>query len=133
MLSDYGFVRVAAASPRVRVADVDYHVSRIRSLMREAESRQIAAVVFPELSLTGYTCGDLFLQPALTRAAEEGLSQLIACAGSVIAAVGLPVMAAGRLFNCAAVIGQGPLLGVVPKLNIPDSREFYERHGRGNW
>ncbi|MGI5877884.1 MAG: NAD(+) synthase [Christensenellales bacterium] len=127
MLSDYGFVRVAAASPRVRVADVDYHVARIRSLMKEAASRQIAAVVFPELSLTGYTCGDLLLQPALTRAAEEGLMQLLACAGPAIAIVGLPVMAGGRLFNCAAVIGQGTLLGVVPKLHIPDSREFCER------
>lgn len=127
MLSDYGFVRVAAASPRVRVADVGYHAERIGETLRNAADRQVSAVVFPELCLTGYTCGDLFFQPALVRAAQEGLAALLSRPCPAAAVVGLPVLAGGRLFNCAAVLQAGELLGVVPKIHIPNYAEYYEK------
>jgi NAD+ synthase (glutamine-hydrolysing) len=125
----YGFLRVAAASPLLRVADCAFNVEHILGVMRQAESENVAVLVFPELALTGYTCGDLFHQPVLQRGAVEALEQLRqAGAGtfSGLAIVGLPLVVDDHLFNCAAVLHRGCILGVVPKSYLPNYKEFYE-------
>ena len=125
----YGFVKVAAAVPAVRVADVDYNVQEIERLIALAESEHVELLCFPELTLTGYTCQDLFKEQLLLTKAEEGLLLLLDFTRQldVICVVGLPVQAGGLLLNCAAVIQGGTLLGVVPKEYLPNYNEFYEK------
>lgn len=125
---DYGFVRVAAAVPEVRVADAESNVRRIAALMAEADERGVQLTVFPELSVTGYTCGDLFGQQTLIEAAENALGRLVdSTAGlGTAAVVGMPLRVSGRLYNTAVVFGSGHIYGVVPKINIPNYGEFYE-------
>jgi NAD+ synthase (glutamine-hydrolysing) len=127
----HGFARVAACTPVLRVADPAFNAARIVEQLEQAEAEGVAAVVFPELSLTGYTCGDLFAHPTLLRAAEEGLRAVLEASRRIagVFAVGLPLAVDGQLFNCAAVGCQGALLGVVPKCYPPNYREFYE----GRW
>lgn len=120
------FVRVAAAVPVVRPANVTANLSAIRDLLHQAAAEDVRAIVFPELCLTGYTCADLFFQPDLLDTAERALADLIPDCGDRLVAVGLPVRVAGRIFNCAAVIAQGRLVGVVPKTYLPSTHEFYE-------
>ena len=123
-----GFIKVAAATPEVRVADCQFNRTQIAALMHQAAEQGVKVVCFPELSLTGYTCGDLFLQSTLLRGAEEALQQLMQdTAGlDLLACVGLPVRVRSKLYNCAALICRGELLGLVPKTNIPNYTEFYE-------
>ncbi len=126
-----GFIRVAAASPKVRVADVDFNVSETVKLAKKASSNDTSVVVFPELGLTGYTCGDLFNQNALLDKAIDGLYDLAEQTKDLntVLIVGLPVQVGGKLYNCAAVLHQGDILGIVPKQNVPNYSEFYElRH-----
>ncbi len=126
-----GFLKVAAATPRIRVADCAYNTARVEELIAAAAEQGVSLCVFPELVLTGYTCGDLFLQEALLRAAEEGLTRILQCSArfSVVFAVGLPVRVDNALYNCAAVCYKGKILGLVPKQNVPNYGEFYEaRH-----
>lgn len=126
-----GFLKVAAATPRVRVADCAYNTARVEELIGEAAEKGAALVVFPELVLTGYTCGDLFLHEALLRAAEDGLRRILEFSSryAMVIAVGLPVQVGAALYNCAAICCKGRLLGLVPKQNIPNYAEFYEgRH-----
>ena len=126
-----GFIRVAAASPKVRVADVDFNVSETVKLAKKASANDTAVVVFPELGLTGYTCGDLFNQNALLDKAIDGLYDIADQTEELntVVIVGLPVQVGGKLYNCAAVIYQGEILGIVPKQNVPNYSEFYElRH-----
>lgn len=126
----FGFVRVAAASPSVRVADCGFNVRRILALMERAQNQAVAILVFPELCLTGYTCADLFHHQPLQQAALAGLEDLIGHTPgrfSGLVLVGLPLAVEGQLFNCAAVVYQGALLGIVPKSFLPTYREFYER------
>lgn len=120
------FVRVAAAVPLVRPCDVAGNADSIRRLLAQAEAADAAVAVFPELCLTGYTCADLFYQPALLAAAEQALADLLPCCGDRLVALGLPVRVDGRLFNCAAVVVDGRLAGVVPKTYLPNTHEFYE-------
>ena len=120
------FVRVAAAVPLVRPADVGANLESIRGLLRDAAAACAQAVVFPELCLTGYTCADLFYQPYLLDSAERALADLVPACGDMLVAVGLPVRVSGRIFNCAAVIAGGRLVGVVPKTYLPSTHEFYE-------
>jgi NAD+ synthase (glutamine-hydrolysing) len=129
MTTVHGFVRVAAAVPTLRVADCAFNAERILALMRRAESEGVAVLVFPELALTGYTCADLFQQIALQRGARDALAQLAresAAVFSGLAIVGLPLVVDDQLFNCAAVLHRGHVLGVVPKSFIPNYKEFYE-------
>ncbi|MCS7176047.1 MAG: NAD(+) synthase [Candidatus Kapabacteria bacterium] len=128
-LHAYGFLRLAVVSPELRVADVSYNVGRIVEALRVAAHKGAHIVLFPELSLTGYTCGDLFYEAALRRAAWEGLQELLPVTQELelVAVVGLPIELGGRLFNCAAVLAQGRLAGCIPKTYLPNYGEFYER------
>jgi NAD+ synthase (glutamine-hydrolysing) len=128
----HGFLRVAAAVPTLRVADCDYNAQRILSLMAEAERQQVSVLVFPEMCLTAYTCGDLFHQPTLQHGAVAALIELTHAAKSVysgLAIVGLPLTVDDQVFNCAALLHRGRVLGVIPKSFIPNYKEFYE----GRW
>ncbi|MFQ3593679.1 MAG: NAD(+) synthase [Gemmataceae bacterium] len=122
-----GFLRVAAAVPQVRVGDPGFHLDQHRQLLRQAAQAGVHLVVFPELSLTGYTCGDLFGQATLQRSALRALLQLLDdCPFAGLAVVGLPLVVDDQLFNVAAVIQGGRLLGLVPKSYLPTYKEFYE-------
>ena len=125
----YGFVNVAAAVPTVKVADVEYNVQQIEGLIAQAEERGVEIMVFPELCLTGYSCQDLFKEQLLLDCAERGVMQLLDFTRKldIIAIVGLPVVVNGLLFNCAAVIQKGSILGIVPKVYLPNYGEFYEK------
>ena len=125
----YGFVKVAAAVPAVKVADVEYNVQQIESLIAQAEGRGVELMVLPELCLTGYSCQDLFKQQALIDRAEQGVMLLLDFTRKldIITVVGLPVVINGLLYNCAAVIQAGQLLGIVPKTYLPNYGEFYEK------
>ena len=124
-----GFLKTAAATPTIRVADPAYNAQEIAGLLKQAAGQGVKFLVFPELCLTGYTCGDLFLQPLLLSGAEQGLAAILEESKSLplLAVVGLPVAVEGKLYNCAAVFSQGKLLGLVPKLHIPNYSEFYEQ------
>ena len=123
-----GFICVAAGTPKVRVADCRYNAEQIFTMMREAEKQGVKILALPELCLTGYTCGDLFLQDTLLNGAAEGLRTILEATRhlEVLTALGMPVRAGGKLFNCAVVIQKGAVLGVVPKTYLPNYGEFYE-------
>ncbi len=126
-----GFLRVASATPHIKVADCTGNAQKIIAMAKEASANGASLVVFPELCITGYTCGDLFLQRALLNSAEENLKVIIDETRELdcVILVGLPVRANSSLYNCAAVIYHGDLLGLVPKKYIPNYSEFYElRH-----
>ena len=125
----YGFVNVAAAVPTVKVADVEYNVQQIESLITQAEERGVEIMVLPELCITGYSCQDLFKEQLLLDHAEDGVVKLLDYTRklNVIVIVGLPVIVNGLLYNCAAVLQGGLLLGIVPKVYLPNYGEFYEK------
>ena len=126
-----GLLRVAAISPEMRVADVAFNTDKIIEAMHAAKERGAALAVFPELGITGYSCGDLFRQESLLAAALTALDKIgeASMLSNIGAVVGLPIAIDGRLFNCAAFINEGRLLGVVPKTSLPNYSEFYEmRH-----
>ena len=123
-----GFVKVAAATPNVRVADVDYNRKEICRLIDETVSNGAKIVVFPELCVTGYTCGDLFSQEVLLKKAEKALGKIVShtVGKDALIFVGLPYTVRNKLYNVAAVINQGELLGLVTKSFLPNYNEFYE-------
>ena len=126
----YGYVKVAAAVPRVKVADCRFNASEIEKLIIIAEGKGVQMIVFPELSLTAYTCGDLFGQQLLLEEAEMGLIQILSNTRQldIISILGMPVqLGGGRLLNAAVVIQKGKILGVVPKTYLPNYKEFYEK------
>ena len=124
----YGYMRVAAAVPRVHIADARRNAEDALKIMQDAFKEGVEIVVMPELSLVGYTCGDMVLQKKLLSDAERALEWLMAeCADiPTVGIVGLPVVYADRLYNCAAVFAQGQLWGIVPKCYIPNYGEFSE-------
>lgn len=124
-----GYIRLSAAVPEVRVADVSFNAGALCRAIGENDARGASVVVTPELGLTAYTCGDLFGQRILLEGAEEGLRCILdASAGwRCMAAVGLPVRYKGALYNCAAILQGGRLLGVVPKSWLPNYSEYYEK------
>ncbi|MBR1931161.1 MAG: NAD(+) synthase [Lachnospiraceae bacterium] len=127
----HGFVKVAAITPKIKVADPKYNAQEICEQLEEAYTAGAKIIVFPELCITGYTCGDLFLQQILLDEALEALRRVAkATEGKdALVMVGLPVAKDGRLYNVAAVLQGGSILGMVPKTNIPTYAEFYEgRH-----
>ena len=123
-----GFIRVGSASPEVKVADVDFNVEQIVRYCMEADEQKCSLLVFPELSVTGYTCGDLFLQDELLESALRGLYDIAeaTCETNLTIVVGLPYKFEGKLYNVAAVISKGEVIGYVPKRFIPNYSEFYE-------
>ncbi|MCR4919160.1 MAG: NAD(+) synthase [Prevotella sp.] len=125
----HGFFTVAAAIPAVRVADVQYNVSEMEAMIAQAEGQGVEVIVFPELSLTGYSCQDLFRQQLLLDKAEAALLMLLDFTRKldIICIVGLPVRIDSLLYNCAAVVQQGTLLGLVAKTYLPNYGEFYEK------
>jgi len=126
-----GFLRIAAATPAIKVADCTYNMNNISALAFDAAEQGASMVVFPELSLTAYTCGDLFLQRRLLDAAENALLELAAKTAKldIVIIVGVPIRDGSALYNCAAVLYHGEILGLVPKQHIPTYSEFYElRH-----
>jgi len=124
-----GFIRAAAVTPRLRVADCVYNAEQISIAAKEAVEQGAQIVAFPELCLTGYTCGDLFLQPTLLEGALAGLKTVCEQTRllNAVIVVGLPLRVHGKLFNCAAVLCGGSIQGVVPKQYIPNYSEFYEQ------
>ena len=126
---NYGFVKVASAIPSLKVADCSYNIQQIESLIIQAEGKGVEIIVFPELCISGYTCGDLFGQQLLLEKCEESLFKLLDFTRSlqIIAIVGMPVMVGGLLMNCAVVVQGGKILGVVPKTFLPNYKEFYEQ------
>jgi NAD+ synthase (glutamine-hydrolysing) len=124
----HGFVKVAAGSPRVEPANPKRNLIYIREAMERAEQERAALLVLPELCLTGYTCGDLFHQNTLLQAAEEAMRELLQSTQrlNIITVIGVPLPVRNRLYNTAAVIQGGRLLGLVPKRYLPNYKEFYE-------
>ena len=125
----HGFLKACTVSPALRVADCAFNTQQTIAAMQRAAADGAQLAVFPELGLTGYTCGDLFFQQPLQRAAAKGLAAVLeASAGlDLVALVGLPVAVDGKLYNCAAVVCHGKLLGLVPKTHLPNYGEFYEK------
>jgi len=124
-----GFIRVAAAIPELRVADCAYNVARIAELVRKGEDEKVQVICFPELSITGYTCADLFQQQQLLVDAQKALSelQMLTFTTTSVIIVGMPVRIQSHLFNTAVVLQGGHILGVVPKTHLPNNNEFYEK------
>ncbi|MDY3984900.1 NAD(+) synthase [Dysosmobacter sp.] len=124
-----GFVSVACGTPKLRLADCHYNAEQTFTMMRQTEKAGVKVLVLPELGLTGYTCGDLFYQDVLLRGAEEALATVLEATRNleVVTAVGLPVRVNNKLYNCAAIIQKGQILGLVPKSHLPNYGEFYEK------
>ena len=130
-----GFVKVAAGTPKIRVADCRYNAEQIFTLMREAAAQGVRVLCLPELCLTGYTCGDLFLQDTLLSGAEEGLSTILEATKNLdmVTALGMPVRFNNKLYNCAAVIHKGEVQCLLPKTHLPNYGEFYEKRWFSAW
>lgn len=128
---DYGFIKVAAMTPTIKVADTAYNADRIIELIDAAYEKQAKIVIFPELCVTGYTCSDLFLQTPMLKGAIEATKRIAkhTMDKDMLVMIGIPYTVYGKLYNVAAVINDGEILGLVPKTNIPNYSEFYEaRH-----
>lgn len=126
-----GFVKVAAVTPKIKVADTAYNGDLIRKIMKQTAREGAKVVVFPELCITGYSCGDLFLQEKLISSAKEELIKIAKASEKLdgIFFVGLPYEINGKLYNMAAAVSQGEVLGMIPKIFLPNYNEFYEaRH-----
>ncbi|MBO6138200.1 MAG: NAD(+) synthase [Lachnospiraceae bacterium] len=122
-----GFVKVAAVTPEVRVADTEFNKREIIGKIGEASSRGAEIIVFPELCITSYTCGDLFLQKTLLSRAVEALVYIKKYSGNSLVFVGLPFAFRGKVYNVAAAVHKGHILALIPKRNIPNYSEFYEK------
>lgn len=127
-LQALGLVRVAVGSPELKVADVNFNRGQITELAVQARQQGCQVLLLPELCLTGYSCGDLFYQPLLQQQSIEALQQLTRDTRelSLVLVVGLPIQVDGRLYNCAALLVDGQICGLVPKTYLPNSAEFYE-------
>ena len=125
---NYGFLRVAAASPRVWPANPDKNAEEIIKLAGKALADEVAVLVFPELGVCGYSCADLFAQERLLSDTEAAVKQILSATAKnpVLLAIGAPVRLAGRLYNCALLLKDGKILGIVPKTYLPNAAEFYE-------
>ena len=125
----HGFLKAAVATPSIRVADCQYNAAAIARLIERAALDGAMLLVLPELCLTGYTCNDLLMQDALHRAALRGLDAVVqATRGkALLTVVGMPLVVRHSLYNCAAVLYDGQILGIVPKTALPNYGEFYEK------
>ena len=123
-----GFIKVAAATPDIRVADVPFNTKQICSAIEEAQNNQAKIVVFPELCVTGYTCGDLFTQDVLLQAAKQALLEITEFTREkdMLVFVGVPLVVDAKLYNVAAALCRGEILGLTTKTFLPNYGEFYE-------
>ena len=123
-----GFLRVAVVSPELRVADVDFNVQAIGAALHDAASQGCRLAIFPELSITGYSCGDLFYQATLLERAKAALETIggVSLETGCVAVVGLPLEVDGKLYNCAALLADWQVVGIVPKTYLPTTNQFYE-------
>ena len=123
------FIKVGAACPKTKVADIAYNIENIYTCIEDAKKQNIKFLVFPELSVTSYTCGDLFLNSSLLRASLDGLESIAknSINKDMLIAVGAPLLYNNVLYNCAYLIFEGDILGIVPKSYIPNYSEFYEK------
>ena len=129
MKDNFGFVRVAAAVPMMRVADCSYNVEQVKQQITEAIEEGVEIICFPELTLTGYTCGDLFFTQRLQQSTLRGLEDVCNFTREkpIIVLIGAPLKVDNNLYNCAFVMTDGDVVGVVPKVNLPNTGEFYEK------
>ena len=127
-MNEYGYVKVGASTLELKVSDTIYNVQMIKKQIDEAVNKNIQIISFPELSITGYTCGDLFNQDILIDKSYEGLKDLVDYSKDkmIVIIVGSPIKCENKLYNCAVVINNGKILGIVPKTYIPNYNEFYE-------
>ena len=127
-MNEYGYVKVGASTLELKVSDTIYNVQMIKKQIDEAVNKNIQIISFPELSITGYTCGDLFNQDILIDKSYEGLKDLVDYSKDkmIVIIVGAPIKCENKLYNCAVVINNGKILGIVPKTYIPNYNEFYE-------
>ena len=126
-----GFIKVAAATPKIKVADPAYNTEEILKIINETEKNGTSILVFSELTISGYTCGDLFLQQPLLTECKNQLLRIVKATEnkSMLVVVGCPIIVNQKLYNCAVVINRGEILGIVPKTHLPNYSEFYElRH-----
>lgn len=126
-----GFVRIAAASPEIRIADCGFNRENILGMIEKATEKDASVIVFPEMCVTGYTCGDLFLQTKLIKEAQNTVKEIEERTkdNDIISIIGFPFSLNSKLYNCAAVLSKGRILALIPKENIPSYSEFYEgRH-----
>ena len=126
---NYGFIKACAATVKIKVADIKYNASAIIAAIKESSENGSDLTVFPELCLSGYTCGDLFNQRVLLDGVKNAVCEIAAATKNVKTLVffGAPLENNGRLYNCAVAVSQGKILGVVPKTFLPDYGEFYEQ------
>ncbi|WFE83194.1 NAD(+) synthase [Parabacteroides chongii] len=126
---NYGFIKVAAAVPHVQVADCSYNIGQIENLMRQASEKGVQLIAFPELSVTAYTCLDLFAQQTLLKNAEQALLKLVGDTAdlNLLTIVGAPLVTDNRLINAAIAFQSGKIIGVVPKTYLPNYKEFQEQ------
>ncbi|MDD5037734.1 MAG: NAD(+) synthase [Dehalococcoidales bacterium] len=125
---DLGFLRVGAAIPRLRVADIDFNVKSIIDTMSQATNQGIQILIFPEMAMTGYTIGDLVQHQALLLKAQKGLYEVLKVSAKslMMVIVGMPLVVEQKIFNCAVILNSGRIIGVIPKTLLPTYREFYE-------
>lgn len=129
MLKKHGFVRVGVITPELKVANIDFNINEIIKEIKKAQEKGIQIVTLPELSITGYTCGDLFHQDILLKDSIDGLKKILEETNNleIISIVGMPISLDNQLFNVAVVINKGNILGIIPKTYIPNYSEFYEK------
>jgi len=128
-------IRVATATPEVSIGDVPSNVKGIKKLYADAVQAECSLVVFPELSITGYTIQDLVAHQSLLHAAEQGLIDIAKATTNknTVAVVGLPIKMGNATYNCAAVVSEGEIRGIIPKQNLPTYNEFYEKRWYQAW
>ena len=128
-MNNFGFIKVASTTPTLEVANCKYNINEILKLAEQAEKEHVEIIAFPELSITGYTCQDLFRQTALINGAEQALCYYIDQTKQfdLISIVGLPLKVGDLLLNVAVVLQKGKILGVIPKTYLPNYGEFYEK------
>src|SRR6056297_656646 len=124
-----GLIRIGAAVPKIKVADLEYNKKEIIKNIKIAEDKKVDILVFPELSITGYTCGDLFFQSLIKTRTEELILEILKFTENkkILIFLGAPISKEGSLYNCAIALNKGKILGVVPKTFIPNYNEFYEK------
>ena len=128
-MNNFGFIRVAAANPILKVGDCDFNLQEIISLIDDSLEKNVSIINFPELSITGYTCGDLFYQNKLLSKALETLITLkrYSADKNIVINVGLPIKINNAIYNCSCLLSYGEILGIVPKTYLPSNNEFYEK------